>query len=68
MFLLLNTLNTTPEMLLFCAEDSRTLQTPAVRTQYYLATGVVGEGRWRLRQVVNHVTKFVGLVKWYKVR
>ena len=37
-------------------------------TQYYLATGVVGEGRWRLRQVVNHVTKFVGLLKWYKVR
>ena len=28
-FLLLNTLNTTPEMLLFSADESRTLQIPA---------------------------------------
>ena len=61
MFLLLNTLNTTPEMLLFSADESRSLQTFAKHN------GVVGEGCWRLYQVLNHVTKFVGLVKWYKV-
>ena len=66
MFLLLNTLKTTPEMLLFSADKPRTLQTPAEQ-QYYFATGVVGEGGWRLCQDVNHVTKLIGLVKWYKV-